>query len=682
MTTVAHTPAPAGERPTLTLVKDPAAPIEGVVVDPSTDITRPAWIQSGHTLAVRAAHIAHRAYLPQAARGYRELGRRWLEAYRDDYPQMIRSARAALRDADGDVDTESRMKDLVRGRRKEYTRHRLIHAGKTAGWSSAAATGAVTGVVTGNLLADLAIYAAAYGIGIWHGRDRGAEGQVIAGEIVEAPPALTDETLTTALRDIGLPGQATILSSEQAEDGTSTTVVDLPGAATVTVLKRKIEALAAALGRDASMVDITKAGAEGRARIWLSSTDPFETPRPSPLLGMSGSLDAFRDGVPVAWNKRGDIIRLVINNSSFVIAGMTRSGKGVGASNLVAGAAMDPRINLRIVAGKTNGEWDAYAQAGVAATYFKPNARRLLELLNALVADMNRRNKLLGEIGKSKLTRDTISRLGGIEVLVIDELATYTRSGNELRDDILKALTDLSAVAAGAGILLVLITQYPEVDVLPQGLAMNCGTRWAMRVDNATQSNAVLGGGASGCGRDASKFDPPMPGLGWLVNPFAGVTDKARSFDLDEDERGEITLLMERAADIRKAAGRLVGQWEDPIERHLLNTTGLSSVAGGPKRDGQPGRMVTQLTAEQRQQMDALRGCLVAMTTALGRDVARVKEMAEIIGGGMTEERLGELLRAAGAGGTVKVTIPGLPNRVNGYKRADIADALKLLEGS
>ena len=200
-----------------------------------------------------------------------------------------------------------------------------------------------------------------------------------------------------------------------------------------------------------------------------------------------------------------------------------------------------------------------------------------------------------------------------------------------------------------------------------------------MRVDTAQQSNAILGAGSSGMGRDASKFNPPRPGLGWLVNPFAGVTDKARSFDLDEDERGEITLLLEKAAKIREGAGRLAGQWEDPIEQHLLNATGLSSAAGGPKRDGVPGRNVLNHTPEQRMQMDALRGCLKAMDV-LDRDVAQLDEMAQIIGGGMTKERLGELLRAGGAGGVTKIVIEGR-GRTTGYERADIADALKLLEG-
>ncbi|MET9150038.1 hypothetical protein ABZX82_01965 [Streptomyces griseoflavus] len=499
------------------------------------------------------------------------------------------------------------------------------------------------------------------------------------------PPALTVEELDQALRNIGevKPNEEIkILAVPQREkDGSTTVVFDLPPRTTVAELKKKLPRLAGALGRDVSMVDIEKAGTEVRTSFWMTDRDPFEETRPSPLLKTPTQLDAFKNGVPVAWNKRGITICLAINNQSYVIAGMTRSGKGVGASNLVVGTSFDPRINLRIVAGKNNGEWDPYAKAGVASTYFKPNPERLLALLKALLADKDRRERDLGALGKSKLVAPVIEQIGGIELLIIDELATYTRPGKPLREEILEALIELSAVAAGAGILMVLITQYPEADVIPQALAMNCGARWAMRVENATQSNAILGGGQASAGRDASKFDPPRPGFGWLVNPFAGVTDLARSFDLDEDERGEITMLLEKAARIREKTGRLAGQWEDPIEQHLLNATGLSSAAGGPKRDGVPGRHILSHTPEQRRQMDACRGALKAMDE-LERDVAQLDEMAEIIGGGMTEERLSELLRAAGAGGTVKITIPGRPNRVNGYKRADIADALALFEGS
>jgi hypothetical protein len=436
---------------------------------------------------------------------------------------------------------------------------------------------------------------------------------------------------------------------QREEDGNTTVVFDLPAGQTVAKLQDKIEEFAGGLGRDSTMVDIEKKGSAVRTSLWIADQDPFEDVRPSPLLKSPTQLNAFRDGVPTSWNKRGRTVFLPIRSSNIVVGGGTRSGKGVAASNVVVGAGFDPRINLRIVAGKENAEWNAYAKAGVAATYFKPSPERLLALLQAEVADMKRREAELNRLGKSKLVETAIVELGGLELIVIDEFATFTRKGKPLQEEILEAMVNLASVAVGAGIMFVIITQYPNADVFPTELAINFGTKWAMKVENADQSNAILGKGQSGMGRDASKFDPPRPGLGWLVNPFAGITDKARSFDIDEDERGEVTMLLEKAAKIREKAGRLAGQWEDPIERHLLNATGLSSAAGGPKRDGVPGRNVLNHRPEQRMQMDALRGCLIAMND-LGRDVAQLKEMAELIGGGMSEERLGELLRDGGAG--------------------------------
>lgn len=489
------------------------------------------------------------------------------------------------------------------------------------------------------------------------------------------PPALSEETLVAALRSARIPGfgpdsTVKILAAPAwGDDGTATTVFDMP--VTVTAVQKKLDDLAGALGRSRSMIDITKAGAENRGSLWLSDCDPFDKPRPSPLLKHSGGLDAWRDGVPVGYTKRGAVVALPIRNSSFVIAGMTRSGKGVGASNLLCGAALDVRINLRIVAGKVNGEFDAYGKSGVAATYFKQSPQRLRALLRVWKAELDRRNKILGELGKSKMTPETIMRLGGIELLVIDELRTFTAKEKEDREEILADLIELSAVAAGAGMLMVLITQYPEVEVIPTALAMNCGTRWAMRVDTAQQSNTILGGGASNAGRDASKFDPPVPGLGWMVNPFAGVTDLARSFDMDEDDRGEITMMMTRAAALREGAGRLVGQWDDPIERALVAETGLSSAAGGPDGNGIPGRPDRQLSPEMAEAYEVLARA-VEIASSLGHDI-QLEDVASRTG--IPADRVGELLRRAGAGPTGKVTISDR-GRVNGYTRAHLTALL------
>lgn len=681
----------AAQHPHLTVVPDqPAPPLEGVVIEKSAAVekaSRPSWIEAA------VNHVAeHRLYAPLAGRGYKRLAERWIERNRDNWPHMIETVETEIA-ASRDVAEQGRLRAELTKRRAAYLKHRLVHVGTTAAWAAAGGAGLAVGTATGGLLVDMAAALGAYLYGIRRGVGDGITSSTAA--ITLAPShdtptpdsiaPLDEEEIRAALRAAGFTHPITVISSTpMAADGTRTVTFDLGGATTVTELQKKTESIAAALGRDVTMVDIAKVpGKAGRASLWMSDTDPFETTRPSPLLSSPGPIDAWSDGVPVGWSKRGHIVCLPIHNSHFLIGGTTRSGKGVGMANLMAGAAMDIRINLRLVAGKENGEFDAYARSGVAATYFKPNPKRLLALVDALLADMDRRNRILGKLGKSKMTPQTIMELGGIELVVIDELATFTAtSSHEDRDELTEKLMKLAAVCAGAGIILVLTTQLPQVDVVPSRLAMNCLTKWAMKVDNGTQSNTILGSGLAGAGGpDASKFAPPRPGLGWMVNPFAGVTDLARSFDLDEDERGEITKLMEQAAILRQLAGRLAGQWDDPIEQYLLHTTGLSSAAGGPNRDGIPGRSVTQLTGEQRLQLDAIRGALAAMDQ-LGRSEAQLDEMAEIIGGSMTPDGLGALLRAGGAGGTVKVTVPHREGRVNGYRRADLEEALSFLQGA
>ncbi len=625
--------------------------------------------------AMTAARVAGRGAGWFGA-GVASAGRTWVEAYHDDYPHMIRLAKSELKGSEATRDAAA-AKATVKEWRKEHRRHRLQHLGKTSAGALATGGGVLAGGIILGGWVDILLALGGVATAALHGRrvsQKAIEGAapVLAVEAGEAPVASAPELLE-ALAAIQVPDGAQVVVSQAGSDGTSITIVNLPPNFTVTSLKAKAEALAGALGRDTTMVDIAKAAHANQAAIWVSSQDPFEEVRPSPLMGQNVPLDTWANGAPVAWGKRGDAVCLPIRNSHFLLGGTTRSGKGVGLANLITAAAMDPRINLRIIPGKVNGEFDAYAKSGVAATYFKPDPARLLALTEVLLADMDRRNAILGKLGKSKMTPDTIMELGGIELVVIDELATYTaKDSHPDRDRLTENLMKLAAVATGAGVLLVLATQLPQADVVPSRLAMNCLTKWAMRVDTAQQSNTILGGGSAGAGGpDASRFDPPRPGLGWLVNPFAGITDLARSFDLDEDDRGEVTMLMERAAKFRGAAGRLIGQWDDPIERALAERTGMSSAAGGPERNGTPARMLHLLDPQQVAAYEAVTDCVEVMD-ALGRD-AQVEEMAAKIG--MPAERLSELLRHAGAGSTVKVWVigpDGERKRVNGYRRADL----------
>jgi S-DNA-T family DNA segregation ATPase FtsK/SpoIIIE len=212
MTTVA-------ERPTLTLVKDEPEAIEGTVVEHHNELVdaRPAWVQSGTAIVERIGRHAldNRLYITWSVSGYRSLGGRWVDAYRDDYPQLIRSARAALRAAGGDVATEGKMKALVDMRRAEYGRHRRIHWLKTGIWTAVATISGATGVVFGGLWIDLLMGVGTLAVGAYHGRPerRGESAEAKACEVLTAP------TPGPAAGTPVAPGGGVTLTVDQLADG-------------------------------------------------------------------------------------------------------------------------------------------------------------------------------------------------------------------------------------------------------------------------------------------------------------------------------------------------------------------------------------------------------------------------------------------------------------------------------
>lgn len=153
----------AFEHPHLTLVTDQPAPLEGVVVENAPAVENlPAWARA-------VDHVReHNGYAPLAARGYRRLGARWLDGYRDDYPWMIDTARSALANT-GDVTEQMSLKERIAELREAYSRHRLIYSTKTAMWGTTAVTAAGAGTLFGGLWVTIATALGTYLYGIRHG---------------------------------------------------------------------------------------------------------------------------------------------------------------------------------------------------------------------------------------------------------------------------------------------------------------------------------------------------------------------------------------------------------------------------------------------------------------------------------------------------------------------------------
>lgn len=179
--------------------------VEGTVVEHQGEQVvehqpRPAWILSTQALARRAGRHAttNRLYLGWAARGYWHTARRLADGWRDDYPQMIRTARAEVRAARGDLDAETRAKNTVTRRRAEYTRHRLLYTAKTGAWAAPAATAAGYSVTTGGLWTSIVLGLAAVAYGAWRGRPQGVDpGRITIGAEAGEPFPIADARTRT-----------------------------------------------------------------------------------------------------------------------------------------------------------------------------------------------------------------------------------------------------------------------------------------------------------------------------------------------------------------------------------------------------------------------------------------------------------------------------------------------------
>lgn len=402
--------------------------------------------------------------------------------------------------------------------------------------------------------------------------------------------AMTDSMIDRAFRDSGIlrGDQAVVFRSPVIQDGKAWLVhVEVTGSVTVDDVQKKASSLASALGIPRHQMDIRHEGREDQFSLWVSMTDPFGRAVPNPLIGQEEKINAWKKGLPLGFDKRGSIVLATISDYSLLVGGTTRSGKGMAVANILVGAMLDPRIRVRLFDGKGTGEYVGIAKS--LDTFVRRNPARLLQFLKVLAGELERRTEILVDLGVSKATEDLLEQLGGIELVIVDELATYTVKGGlngQHAEEIVELLAQIAAVGAAVGIVLVLATQSPKVDVVPSRLRGNCAGRWSMRVESATASNTILGDGTAGEGYDASKIENSKStrGRGWLTTPDTGFIE-ARSLFVDV-ESGDLRKSADAGLDLRRAVSRVPGECPDPIEDQLAAETGVSMVAGGPTGKG------------------------------------------------------------------------------------------------
>ncbi|MFB8363899.1 DNA translocase FtsK [Streptomyces sp. NPDC055929] len=611
-------------------------------------------------------------YIGQAPRGYARLIKKWGEGYRADFPQMIKTAKNEIKKAKGNPTAEAKAKALRDARKAEYKAHKKAYRIKSAVGGGVGAGALTAGVLLGPTLSDAAIGLGAVILGSAAGRPLNSEGEPMAASSRKVQ--LGEESVRRVLVEAGVVGkeraeEIQIVDLPHKADRGVQCTVELPGGITAGMAVAKLEKIASALGIKPSQLviedDSSDEGHAGRVVMWMARRDPFKASRPSPLAKRKKPLDTWKEGVPLAFVAKGQTVDFQLRDVMLLIAGATRSGKGVAISNINCAVSLDTKVNLRIVDGKGSGEHNVYAP--FAASFFKLNPGRLVALLQAEVIEMERRYEILDDLGESKLTEKLIEKLGGIELIEIDELYPYT-THPIYGPVIVELLIHIASQGAGAGILLVLATQVPEVAVVPKRLRANLVGRWGMRTEGPADSNVILGDGKAGDGYDASKIDASLRGLGWLIMPGVGI-ERARSFYPDDDDRAAIVA---RGIEFRREAGRLPGQWDDPVEVHLKKVTGHSSAGGGVKGNGRLPAYQPAKDADQAQAAPEVTAADLASIKPNGPILAALVALFEANG---TEDG-----KPAAWLPTTEVLLPGLEGQGQKITREKLAAILGRFE--
>ncbi|WP_432156889.1 hypothetical protein [Streptomyces sp. bgisy153] len=401
---------------------------------------------------------------------------------------------------------------------------------------------------------------------------------------------LTDFTLNQALRKVKVLGEEQVAELvgpiRSVAINACEATLKLPSGVTAPRVIAAHEALAEALNVEPGWLDIRQAGHPNRISMWIATSEPFADARVSPLVENPERQDAYSKGVPIGFNRRGEVVYLKLKHVMALLGGMSRTGKGMLLRSLICGLGLDPRVNIRLAAGAKPGEHIGYAP--VCATFFGRRPERLLALLKAFEREALRREAYLEDQGRSKMGEEDLDEFPW-EILIIDELKQYTGKGKPLAEDISQVIEDLAAFVAALNMSIVLSTQDPDKDTVPRGYKSNSGARMATRTGSPTQTNAILKEGATGNGMRAHELPPDRKGLTILdIDGLVGAL--IRSFIIEDEAYDGAAPIITAGRRLRETVNRAPGQFFDPIEAFLLEYTGLSSVGGGPGGRGKPER--------------------------------------------------------------------------------------------
>lgn len=262
------------------------------------------------------------------------------------------------------------------------------------------------------------------------------------------------------------------------------------------------------------------------AELWLEKdqTDPTvldlfrldagELRKPvgtSPLVSAERT-DYFK-GFPVGVTPRGDEINGVVFERNYVASGIMGSGKSTLVLNLLAGAVLDPLVDIDVFCFAENADYDSLKPSFDTFVMgdTEENVQRCQDHITELHEDLSRRGKLLQKHGVQKVNREVAAKEPGLRprVVVIDECQSYFRQDDPKdRRAVVNQIVRFFSAARKYGITLVFVTPIPSDQSLPRDLVSVTSNKACFAIGDKTRNNIVLGDRAHENGISALGLKP------------------------------------------------------------------------------------------------------------------------------------------------------------------------------
>jgi S-DNA-T family DNA segregation ATPase FtsK/SpoIIIE len=266
------------------------------------------------------------------------------------------------------------------------------------------------------------------------------------------------------------------------------------------------EGIGHALGaRDARV----RVSGPGRITLELAYNDPLVAVVPA--LPIGGRVDLW--AVPVGLREDGQLWLIRLAGTHVLITGATGSGKGSVLASILRAVAPSVSAGLVQLWGiDPKGGMEFLPSRALFARLAVDDFEEMADLLDDATEVMQARaRRLAGVTRKHQPTTDE-----PLVVVLIDELATLTAylGDRKLSQRINQALALLLTKGRALGVVVVAALQDPRKEVVP--FRNLFPTRVALRLDDGSQVDMVLGDGARDQGARCDLIPESQPGVGYV----------------------------------------------------------------------------------------------------------------------------------------------------------------------